>query len=53
MVAVCEERGVQLTFNHQRRFGRPFNRAKELLDSGVIGELTRVEAFTSNLALKR
>jgi UDP-N-acetylglucosamine 3-dehydrogenase len=49
MVSVCEERGVQLTFNHQRRFGRPFNVAKELLDGGAIGELTRLEAFTSNL----
>jgi predicted dehydrogenase len=24
MVAVCNERHVQLTFNHQRRFGKPF-----------------------------
>ena len=49
MVAVCEERGVQLTFNHQRRFGKPFRVAKELLDSGAIGQLVRLEAFTSNL----
>ncbi len=49
MVEACRQRGVQLTFNHQRRFGRPFRRAKELLDSGAIGELVRLEAFTSNL----
>jgi len=49
MVAVCEQEGVQLTFNHQRRFGKPFRKAKELLDSGAIGELTRLEGFTSNL----
>jgi len=49
MVAVCEEHGVQLTFNHQRRFGAPFRNAKALLDKGAIGELTRIEAFTSNL----
>ncbi len=49
MVAVCTERKVQLTFNHQRRFGEPFRKAKELLDSGAIGQLTRIEAFTSNL----
>jgi UDP-N-acetylglucosamine 3-dehydrogenase len=49
MAAACQERGVQLTFNHQRRFGRPFRKAKELLDSGTIGTLLRVEAFTSNL----
>ena len=49
MAAVCEAEGVQLTFNHQRRFGKPFRKAKELLDSGAIGELTRLEGFTSNL----
>jgi len=49
MVATCQENGVQLTFNHQRRFGKPFRAAKELLDSGAIGQLVRLEAFTSNL----
>ena len=49
MVATCAERGVQLTFNHQRRFGKPFRKARELLDSGEIGQLMRVEAYTSNL----
>ena len=49
MAAVCEENGVVLAFNHQRRFGKPFRMAKELLDDGAIGELTRLEAFTSNL----
>jgi UDP-N-acetylglucosamine 3-dehydrogenase len=49
MARVCDERGVQLTFNHQRRFGAPFRRAKALLDSGAVGQLLRVEAFASNL----
>jgi UDP-N-acetylglucosamine 3-dehydrogenase len=49
MVAACDEHNVQLTFNHQRRFGEPFRKAKALLDSGAIGTLTRVEACTSNL----
>jgi UDP-N-acetylglucosamine 3-dehydrogenase len=49
MAQVCEDLGVQLTFNHQRRFGPPFRKAKELLDQGQIGQLLRVEAFTSNL----
>jgi len=49
MAAVCEEEGVQLTFNHQRRFGKPFRNAKKLLDEGAIGELVRLEAFTANL----
>ena len=34
---------VQVTFNHQRRFGEPFRRAKDLLDDGEIGELERLE----------
>ena len=49
MAAVCDENGVQLTFNHQRRYGKPFRKAKELVDSGAIGELARLESFTSNL----
>jgi UDP-N-acetylglucosamine 3-dehydrogenase len=49
MVAVCEKNGVQLTFNHMRRFGPPFRKAKALLREGVIGELERLEAYTDNL----
>ena len=43
MAEAAWDHDVQLTFNHQRRFGRPFRRAKELLDDGEIGELERVE----------
>ncbi|MBN1934071.1 MAG: Gfo/Idh/MocA family oxidoreductase [Anaerolineae bacterium] len=49
MVRVCDELGVQLTLNHQRRFGAPFRAAKKLLDDGAIGRLERLEAFTSNM----
>ena len=49
MARVCQERGVQLTFNHQRRFGSPFRKAKELLKAGVIGDLVRLEASCDNL----
>jgi len=49
MVEVCKANDVVLTFNHMRRFGAPFRKAKALLDAGAIGELTRLEAFTSNL----
>ena len=49
MVDACQQNGVQLTFNHQRRFGEPFLKAKELLDDGAIGELVRLEASCSNL----
>ncbi|MEA3408026.1 MAG: Gfo/Idh/MocA family oxidoreductase [Chloroflexota bacterium] len=49
MARVCEARGVQLTFNHQRRFGAPFRKAKALLDEGAIGDLIRLEASCSNM----
>jgi predicted dehydrogenase len=46
---VCAERGVKLTFNHQRRFGKPFRQAKALLDAGEIGELVKIESGMGNL----
>ena len=49
MVEVCDKANVQLTFNHQRRFGGPYARAKELADSGAVGAIERIEAYTSNL----
>ena len=49
MAAACEASGTQLTFDHQRRFGQPFRKAKEILKSGEIGELVRVEASCGNL----
>ncbi len=49
MVEACEKNGVQLTFNHQRRFGRPFRKAKELLKAGAVGELQKLEATCDNL----
>jgi predicted dehydrogenase len=49
MVRVCEKHGTQLTFNHQRRFGSSFIKAKELLKSGAIGDLVRMEMSCSNM----
>lgn len=43
MVQSAWRHDVQLTFNRQRRFARPFTAAKELLDDGAIGELDRIE----------
>jgi predicted dehydrogenase len=43
MAEVCERAGVQLTINHQRRFGKPYRKAKEMLEEGTIGELNRIE----------
>jgi UDP-N-acetylglucosamine 3-dehydrogenase len=49
MVRVCDEHGVQLTFNHQRRFLGPFQIAKKLLDEGAIGKLVQLQGNCSDL----
>ena len=49
MVAVCEKHGVQLTFDHQRRFLEPFRIAREMAHDGTIGQLRRLEATCPNL----
>jgi UDP-N-acetylglucosamine 3-dehydrogenase len=49
MVAACEANRVQLSFNHQRRFGAPFRKARELLREGAIGQLQRLEGACDNL----
>lgn len=49
MAEVCAHKGVQLTFNFMRRFGRPFRTAKKMLDEGEIGRLTRLEFGQHNL----
>ncbi len=49
MVEICAQRGVQLTFNHQRRFATPFRRARALLKDGAIGDLLRVEVSCDNI----
>lgn len=43
MVGVCDREGLQLTFNHQRRFAAPYRKAKSTLDAGEIGALQRIE----------
>jgi len=49
MVQVCEDHGINLSFNHQRRYGKSFGGAKKLLDDGVIGDLVRIEWGAGNL----
>jgi len=49
MTQVCEELGVQLTFNHQRRFGAPFVIAKEMLKAGEVGEAKILQFGGGNL----
>jgi predicted dehydrogenase len=49
MVESCRQHGTQLTFNHQRRFGKAYQTARELLRSGAIGQLERMEATCPNM----
>ncbi|MCK4284510.1 MAG: Gfo/Idh/MocA family oxidoreductase [Candidatus Brocadiae bacterium] len=49
MAKVCADKGVQLTFNHMRRFGKPFREAKALLDAGEIGQLRTLQYGEANL----
>lgn len=49
MVTVCDRAGVQLTFNHQRRFAAPYRKAKSMVKAGRIGELERIEVGGSDL----
>ena len=49
MLAACQQHDVQLTINHQRRFGLPFRKAKQLLKDGAIGKLQRIEGACGNL----
>lgn len=49
MVAACDRHGVQLTFNHQRRFAAPYRKAKAVLDRGYVGELRRLEVGGNDL----
>jgi len=49
MVKTCADLGVQLTFNHQRRFDAEFRKVRELYKSGVIGKLLRMEAGCPNM----
>ena len=49
MVRVCDENGVALSFNHQRRMLGPFESAKKRLDDGAIGKLVSLHGNCSDL----
>ncbi len=50
MHQVCQDAGIQLTINHQRRFNKPFLKAKELLDAGAVGTVRRMDAAWHNFS---
>lgn len=43
MTQQCERQGVQLTINHQHRYGEHVRKTKELIDEGRVGQLKRLE----------
>lgn len=45
MVEACERNHVAFAINHQRRLGAAFGKARELLKSGAIGDLLRLEGW--------
>jgi len=49
MVDICQAHGTQLTINHQRRFAAPYRVARDILRSGTIGQLQRLEGTCGNL----
>ena len=49
MHAACAERGVQLTFNHQRRFEAPYSTARALLRQGAVGDVVQIQMGCPNL----
>ncbi len=48
MLAACRKNDVTFTIDHQRRLGKPFGLAKELLQAGRIGQLLRLEGYVPN-----
>jgi predicted dehydrogenase len=49
MVEACRANKVQLTVNHQRRYNKPFLKAKRMIDEGTIGKVLRMESGWHNL----
>ena len=44
MVDACEASGTKLVISHQRRFTKGWERAREMVQEGVIGEKIYYEA---------
>jgi len=52
MVRVCDKRNVKIIINHTRRWDSCYQKAKELVNKGGIGDLTSVTGyFTSGLLI--
>ena len=42
MIEACDQAGIPLQINHNRRWSAEWNYAKQLIDEGVIGELNHI-----------
>lgn len=49
MAEACRSRGIQLTFNHQRRFNGPFQEVRKLIMAGTIGDIVKIEGSCGDL----
>jgi len=49
LTAAAAKRRCRVTFNHQRRFGKPYRAMRDLAWSGKLGTITRMEAMCPNL----
>ena len=49
MHEACESAGVLMTFSHQTRYGPAFEKVRDLVKDGAIGDLVRIEGYCSNL----
>ncbi len=49
MKQACEKAGVQLTFNHQRRFEPQYRCVRDLANQGAIGKVQRIETCAGNM----
>ena len=49
MHEACEKAGVLMTFSHQTRYGPSFNKVREWVREGAIGDLLRIEGYTANM----
>ena len=49
MQAAAHASGTILTFNHQRRFLEPFQKAVQMIRAGELGELQRIEAMCGDM----
>jgi len=48
MVHVCQEQGVRLYVNHQRRYDWHYRVTRKMIDDGVLGKIERLEGWVGS-----